>query len=146
MYTNEAGVRPLLWKSQVPSASGVAKQFGHHKETSCIRKAIDIISFLLDEFTPTMVRFDFPERSNNFRTEVSRYVLQLAIAINENRPTARNEQYEQEWEHSISKPVRCRLMRTDPDHRDFNLSTCLGHVVDEFEVKSKQFLRNKQIT
>ena len=43
IYINEAGLRSLVVKSQLPNASDVAKILGINEETRYLRKEIEII-------------------------------------------------------------------------------------------------------
>lgn len=129
IYINEAGLRSLLTKSQQPHASEVAKQFGINSETRYIRKEIEIISFIQDVLSQSMIPFEFQKTVHKYRIDLYLPDQKLAIEIDEHNHKDRDAQYEHEREHFIMKKLGCKFMRINPDHQEFKLSTCIGQIM-----------------
>ena len=63
---NEAGLRSLMVKSQLPTASDIATQLGISVETRYVRKETEIVGFVQDVLTQMMAPFEFQKSANNF--------------------------------------------------------------------------------
>ena len=59
IYNNEAGLRSLVIKSDLPTASDIAIQLGIGAETRYVMKETEIVGFVQDVLTQMMVPFDF---------------------------------------------------------------------------------------
>ena len=70
IYINEAGLRSLVVKNQLPTASDVATQLWISVETSYVRKETEIVGFVQDVLTQMMVPFEFQNNVNNFRIDL----------------------------------------------------------------------------
>ena len=69
IYITETGLRALVVKSQLPTASDVATQLGISVETRYVRKETEIVGFVQDVLTQMMVPFEFQKNVNNFRID-----------------------------------------------------------------------------
>ena len=59
IYINEAGLRSLVIRSQLPTASDVATQLWISVETRYVRKETEIVGFVQDVLTQMMAPFEF---------------------------------------------------------------------------------------
>ena len=70
IYIKEAGLRSLVIKSQLPTASDLATQLGISVETRYVRKETEIVGFVQDVLTQMMVPFEFQKNVSNFRIDL----------------------------------------------------------------------------
>ena len=68
---------------------------------------------------------------NNFRIDLYLPDQKLAIEIDEFNHKDRDAHYEKERKRIIIECLNCKIMRIDPDSKDFKLSTCLGQITRE---------------
>ena len=131
IYINEAGLRALVIKSQLPTASDVATQLGISVETRYVRKETEIVGFVQDVLTQMMVPFEFQKNVNNFRIDLYLPDQKLAIEIDEHNHADRDPSYEKEREMYIKAQLGCKFLRINPDSEGFKLSTCIGRTMKE---------------
>ena len=131
IYINEAGLRALVIKSQLPTASDVATQLGISVETRYVRKETEIVGFVQDVLTQMMVPFEFQKNVNNFRIDLYLPDQKLAIEIDEHNHADRDPSYEKEREMYIKAQLGCKFLRINPDSEGFKLSTCIGRIMKE---------------
>ena len=62
IYINEAGLRSLVVKSRLPTASDIAMQLGISVETRYVRKETEIVGFVQDVLTQMMIPFRVPKQ------------------------------------------------------------------------------------
>ena len=131
IYINEAGLRSLVVKSQLPTASDIAAQLGISVETRYVRKETEIVGFVQDVLTQMMVPFEFQKNVNNFRIDLYLPEQKLAIEIDEHNHADRDPSYEREREIYIKAQLGCKFLRINPDSEGFKLSTCIGRIMKE---------------
>ena len=131
IYINETGLRALVIKSQLPTASDVATQLGISVETRYVRKETEIVGFVQDVLTQMMVPFEFQKNVNNFRIDLYLPDQKLAIEIDEHNHADRDPSYEKEREMYIKAQLGCKFLRINPDSEGFKLSTCIGRLMKE---------------
>ena len=131
IYINETGLRALVIKSQLPTASDVATQLGISVETRYVRKETEIVGFVQDVLTQMMVPFEFQKNVNNFRIDLYLPDQKLAIEIDEHNHADRDPSYEKEREMYIKAQLGCKFLRINPDSEGFKLSTCIGRIMKE---------------
>ena len=131
IYINEAGLRALVIKSQLPTASDVATQLGISVETRYVRKETEIVGFVQDVLTQMMVPFEFQKNVNNFRIDLYLPDQKLAIEIDEHNHADRDPSYEEEREAYIKTQLGCKFLRINPDSEGFKLSTFIGRIMRE---------------
>ena len=131
IYINEAGLRALVIKSQLPTASDVATQLGISVETRYVRKETEIVGFVQDVLTQMMVPFEFQKNVNNFRIDFYLPDQKLAIEIDEHSHADRDPSYEKEREMYIKAQLGCKFLRINMDSDGFKLSTCIGRIMKE---------------
>ena len=131
IYINEAGLRSLIIKSQLPTASDVATQLGISVETRYVRKETEIVGFIQDVLTQMMVPFEFQKNVNNFRIDLYLPDQKLAIEIDEHNHADRDPSYEEEREAYIKTQLGCKFLRTNPDSEGFKISTFIGRIMRE---------------
>ena len=131
IYINEAGLRSLVIKSQLPTASDLATQLGISVETRYVRKETEIVGFVQDVLTQMMVPFEFQKNVNNFRIDLYLPDQKLAIEIDEHSHADRDPSYEKEREMYIKAQLGCKFLRINPDSEGFKLSTCIGRIMKE---------------
>ena len=131
IYINEAGLRSLVVKSQLPTASDIATQLGISVETRYVRKETEIVGFVQDVLTQMMVPFEFQKTVNNFRIDLYLPDQKLAIEIDEHNHADRDPSYEKEREMYIKAQLGCKFVRINPDSEGFKLSTCIGRIMKE---------------
>ncbi len=131
IYINEAGVRRLVVKSQKPQASELAKQLGINEETRYLRKEIEIVGFIQEMLTQTMIPFEFQKSVASYRIDLYLPSQKLAIEIDENNHTDRDPSYERAREERIQEELGCKFLRINPDASDFKLSSCVGRIMRE---------------
>ena len=131
IYINEAGLRSLVVKSQLPTASDVATQLGISVETRYVRKETEIVRFVQDVLTQMMVPFELQKSVNNFRIDLYLPDQKLAIEIDEHNHADRDPSYEKEREMYIKAQLGCKFLRINPDSEGFKLSTWIGRIMKE---------------
>ena len=131
IYINVAGLRSLIIKSQLPTASDVATQLGISVETRYVRKETEIVGFIQDVLTQMMVPFEFQKNVNNFRIDLYLPDQKLAIEIDEHNHADRDPSYEEEREAYIKTQLGCKFLRINPDSEGFKLSTFIGRIMRE---------------
>jgi len=131
IYINEAGLRSLIIKSQLPTALDLATQLGISVETRYVRKETEIVGFIQDVLTQMMVPFEFQKNVNNFRIDLYLPDQKLAIEIDEHNHADRDPSYEKEREMYIKAQLGCKFLRINPDSEGFKLSTCIGRIMKE---------------
>ena len=131
IYINEAGLRSLVIKSQLPTASDLATQLGISVESRYVRKETEIVGFVQDVLTQMMVPFEFQRNVNNFRIDLYLLDQKLAIEIDEHNHADRDPSYEKEREMYIKAQLGCKFLRINPDSDGFKLSTCIGRIMKE---------------
>ena len=131
MYINESGVRRLVLKSQKPQASQLAKQLGIKEETRYLRKEIEIVGFIEEVLTQSLIPFEFQKRVANFRIDLYLPNQKLAIEIDENNHADRDAHYEETREQRIKQELGCKFLRINPDAKDFKMSYCIGCIMKE---------------
>ena len=131
MYINESGVRRMVLKSQKPQASQLAKQLGIKEETRYLRKEIEIVGFIEEVLTQSLIPFEFQKRVANFRIDLYLPNQKLAIEIDENNHADRDAHYEETREQRIKQELGCKFLRINPDAKDFKMSYCIGCIMKE---------------
>ena len=131
MYINESGVRRMVLKCQKPQASQLAKQLGIKEETRYLRKEIEIVGFIEEVLTQSLIPFEFQKRVANFRIDLYLPNQKLAIEIDENNHADRDAHYEETREQRIKQELGCKFLRINPDAKDFKMSYCIGCVMKE---------------
>ena len=58
-------------------------------------------------------------------------IKKLAIEIDEHSLADRDPSYEKEREMYIKAQLGCKFLRINPDSEGFNLSTCIGRIMNE---------------
>ncbi|MFM7981138.1 MAG: Bro-N domain-containing protein, partial [Candidatus Fonsibacter sp.] len=80
IYINEAGLRSLVIKSELPTTSYLASQLGISVEHSYVRKEADIVEFVQDVLTHIMmIPFELQNNVNNFQIDL--YLPDQKLAI-----------------------------------------------------------------
>ena len=130
IYINDAGLRALVIKSQLPTASDVATQLGISVETRYVRKETEIVRFIQDVLTQMMVPFEFQKNVNNFRIDLYLPDQKLAIEIDEYSQAGRDPSYEKERDE-YQGAARLQGLAHNPRFRGFKLSTCIGRILKE---------------
>ena len=131
MYINESGVRRMVLKCQKPQASQLAKQLGIKQETRYLRKEIEIVGFIEEVLTQSLIPFEFQKRVANFRIDLYLPNQKLAIEIDENNHADRDAHYEETREQRIKQELGCKFLRINPDAKDFKMSYCIGCIMKE---------------
>jgi very-short-patch-repair endonuclease len=131
MYINESGVRRMVLKSQKPQASQLAKQLGIKEDTRYLRKEIEIVGFIEEVLTQSLIPFEFQKRVANYRIDLYLPNQKLAIEIDENNHADRDARYEETRERRIKRELGCKFLRINPDANDFKLSSCVGRIMSE---------------
>ncbi|MFM7983959.1 MAG: hypothetical protein ACKPKO_32005, partial [Candidatus Fonsibacter sp.] len=131
IYINEAGLRSLVIKSKLPTASDLATQLGISVETRYVRKETEIVGCIQDVLTHMMVPFEFQKDVNNFRIDLYLPDQKLAIEIDEHNHADRDLSYEEEREMYIKTQFGCKFLRINPDSEGLKIATCIGRIMRE---------------
>ena len=105
IYIDEAGVKQLVVKSQLPGASGLAKQLGIKEDTRYLRKEIEIVSFIQEVLTQAMIPFEFQKRVFSYKIDLFLPSHKLAIEIDEQAHAGRDAAYEGVREQRIREEL-----------------------------------------
>jgi very-short-patch-repair endonuclease len=125
-YINREGCKSILLKTEMPSASSVAKHFNISVDTKYLRKEIEIVSFIQEYLTRLKIPFEFQKTVGPYRVDLFIPTQHIAVEIDEYGHKDRNVQYETSRENFIQHKLQCRFLRVNPDASDFKLATLLA--------------------
>ena len=70
----------------------------------------------------------------------------LAIEIDDNVPTNRNNDYEIKIQKVIEHELGCKFIRIDPDKEDFDIFRTINEIFRHIKQSTKESLKNKYST
>ena len=126
-YINTEGLKMLIIASRKPLAMELAKELGidcinykyESKESECVNaisKAFQGEKIILQKSVKTYkVDIYFPDYD-------------LCIEIDENNHNDRDEDYEKKRQRVITKILKCKWLRFNPDSPDFNIFTVINQI------------------
>jgi hypothetical protein len=132
IFINENGLTELLLKSEKPLSIPLAKHFGINVHQKFTRKEMDIV-YELDLFCKAA-----GIKSNHvhsFCKTKHKYIIDyfipdydLAIEIDEFDHIDRDPNYEKYREKYLTKHLKCKFIRCNPDDPNFSISGLIGKI------------------
>ena len=128
-FTQHDGLQQLIIKSQLPNAIDIAKELGIDVHKKFLRKEIEIIGFVQEFLTGLGIPFCFQHSINQYKIDLYLPNHKLAIEIDENGHSERNQIYEQKRQQDITNLLDCKFLRVNPDDVNFKISLFLADIV-----------------
>ena len=127
IFINENGLKSLIIKSRMINANEFAKTLGidvlNHKYES---KEIESIVAITKVFNGEKMRTQFPVLS--YRVDLYFPDYNLCIECDENGHGGYNIENEQKRHDEITKKLKCKWVRFNPDDKDFNIFTVINQI------------------
>jgi len=132
VFINQNGLNELLIKSAKPNSISLAKQMGINTIQKFTRKEIDIVCeldlFCKSAGIKSKHSYLYIDSKHTYMIDYYLSDYNLAIEIDEYDHKDRDPEYEKHREKYLSKNMKCKFIRCNPDASDFSISGLIGQI------------------